>query len=80
MPAKNDNAVCLTNRSNLFAGKHRSHREIALLLLEPGLPAKDDNAVCLTNRSNLFAGKPRSNGTRTCWSRACPRRTITRFA
>jgi hypothetical protein len=44
LPAKNDNAVYLTDRSVCIAGKHRSHR-LGDYLLEPGLLAKNDNAV-----------------------------------
>ena len=57
----NDDAVCLENRGDRFAGKHRSHR-YRDRLLEPGLPAMNDDAVCLENRGDWFAGKPRSNG------------------
>ena len=65
--------------SSLIAGKHRSHRKMRSLL-EPGLPAMNDNAVYLINRATQFAGKPRSNGKcDPCWSRDCPRRTMTRF-
>jgi len=49
LPAKNDNAVDLTARGALIAGKHRSHRDEDHPL-EPGLPAKNDNAVDLTAR------------------------------
>jgi len=59
LPAKNDDALCLTNRGAQFAGKPRSYRGSGRLL-EPGLPAKNDNPVRLTNRGAQFAGKPRS--------------------
>ena len=60
MPAMNDDAVCLTDRVALIAGKHRSHR-VYDCLLEPGLPAMNDDAVYLPDRVALIAGKHRSH-------------------
>ena len=48
MLAKNDDAVCLTDRVAYIAGKHRSHRFGDLL--EPSLLAMNDDAVCLPDR------------------------------
>jgi len=56
----NDDAVCLTDRVALIAGKHRSHR-VYDCLLEPGLPAMNDDAVYLPDRVALIAGKHRSH-------------------
>jgi hypothetical protein len=54
LPAKNDNAVCLTNRGACIAGKPRSHKELRSPVgaggRHSGLPAKNANAVYLTNR------------------------------
>ena len=59
MLAKNDDAVCLTDRVAYIAGKHRSHRFGDLL--EPSLLAMNDDAVCLTDRVACIAGKHRSH-------------------
>ena len=60
LPAKNDNAVYLINRSVCIAGKHRSHR---------------GTRCCRDIALYFFAGKPRSNEDRL-WSHACQRAGI----
>ena len=55
----NDDAVCLDDRSALFAGKPRSNENDGCLL-EPSSLAMNDNAVCLTHLH-------------ICGSGACPR-------
>jgi hypothetical protein len=49
LPAKNGNAVYLSDRVVCIAGKPRSNIRMRSLL-EPGLPAKNGNAVYLSDR------------------------------